>query len=113
LAEWAGRPDADTIDLLLYVAWELPPLSRAERARRVATRQRDFLSSFSSEAEKVLVTMLDQYAAKGAEELDVGALRADVYWPMGTVVEIADRFGGSDSLRSAVGRLSELVYSTT
>lgn len=112
LAEWAGRPDADTIDLLLYVAWELPLLSRAERARRVATRQRDFLSSFSSEAEKVLVTMLDQYATKGAEELDVAALRSDVYSPMGTVVEIADRFGGSDSLRSAVDKLSELVYST-
>lgn len=112
LAEWAGRPDADTIDLLLYAAWELPLLSRAERARRVTTRQRDFLSSFSSEAEKVLGTMLDQYATKGAEELDVAALRSDVYWPMGTVVEIADRFGGSDSLRSAVDKLSKLVYST-
>jgi type I restriction enzyme R subunit len=110
LAEWAGRPDADTIDLLLFVGWELPLLSRAERARRVQTRQRDFINSFAPEAREVLNKILEQYVARGADELDVGALKSQVYGSLGTVVEIADRFNGSDSLRSAIDKLSELIY---
>ncbi len=112
LAEWAGRPDADTIDLLLYVGWDLPLLSRAERARRVQTRQRDFLESFAPEARKVLNKLLEQYAVRGADELDVSALKSQAYGSLGTVVEIADRFGGSDSLRSAIDKLSELIYAS-
>jgi type I restriction enzyme R subunit len=113
LAEWAGRPDADTIDLLLYVAWELPLLSRAERARRVAMRHRDFLTSFAPEAQEVLNKVLEQYAARGAEELDVGALRSEAYANLGTVVELAGRFGGSASLRAAMGELGGLIYAAS
>jgi type I restriction enzyme R subunit len=110
LAEWTGRPDADAVDLLLNVAWQLPLLSRAERARRVETRQKDFLGEFSSVAERVLATMLEQYAERGADEVDVAALQADVYRPIGTVVEIARHFGGKDGLQSAVDKLGELLY---
>jgi len=110
LAEWAGQPDADTIDLLLYVGWEIPLLSRAERARRVQVRERDFLDSFAPEAREVINKVLEQYAAGGADELDIGALQSHAYRSLGTVVEIADRFGGSDSLRSAIDKLSELIY---
>ena len=110
LAEWAGRPDADTIDLLLYLAWELPLLSRAERARRVATRHRDFLESFAPEAREVLEKVLDQYAARGAEELEVGALRSEAYAELGTLVQLAQRFGGRDRLRSAMEELNTLIY---
>ena len=110
LAEWTGRPDADTVDLLLNVAWQVPLLSRAERARRVETRQKDFLAAFPSVAEKVLATMLEQYAARGAEELDVAALQGDVYWSMGTVVQITKHFGGKEGLTSAIDKLGELLY---
>ncbi len=110
LAEWASRPDADTIDLLLYVGWDLPLLSRAERAGRVQARQRDFLESFAPEAREVLNKLLEQYAVSGAEELDAGAFKSQAYSSLGTVVEIADRFGGSDNLRSAIDKLGELIY---
>jgi type I restriction enzyme, R subunit len=113
LADWAGRPDADTIDLLLYLAWELPLLSRAERARRVAMRHRDFLVSFAPEAQEVLTKVLEQYAARGAEELDIGALRSEAYASLGTVVELADRFGGSAKLRAAMDDLGGLVYAAS
>jgi type I restriction enzyme R subunit len=112
LAEWAGRPDADTIDLLLYVGWDLPLLSRAERARWVKTRQLDFLDSFAPEAREVLNKLLEQYAALGVDELDVSALRSTAYDSLGTVVEIAGRFGGSDGLRAAIDKLSELIYAS-
>ena len=111
LAEWAGRPDSDVIDLLLYVAWEVPLLSRAERARRVITRHQDFLLSFAPEAREVLDKVLEQYAARGAEELDMEALRAESYTEMGTVFEIAKWFGGSTQLRESMDALSSLIYS--
>jgi type I restriction enzyme R subunit len=110
LAEWAGQPDSDVIDLLLYVAWEIPLLSRAERARRVVTRYQDFLTSFAPQAQEVLERVLKQYAARGAEELDMEALRSESYAEMGTVFEIAKRFGGSTQLREAMGELSARVY---
>jgi type I restriction enzyme, R subunit len=110
LAEWAGRPDADTIDLLLYLAWELPLMSRSERARRVATRHRDFLESFAPEAREILDKVLDQYAARGAEELEVRALSSDAYQELGSIFELTKRFGGPDRLHSAMDELSALVY---
>ena len=85
------------IDLLLYVAWEVPLLSRAERARRVTMRHQDFLLSFAPEAREVLAKVLEQYAARGAEELDMEALRAESYTELGTVFEIAKWFGGAPS----------------
>ena len=97
LAEWAGRPDSDLIDLLLFVAWEVPLLSRAERARRVITRHQDFLLSFAPKAREILDKVLEQYAARGAEELDMEALRSESYTQLGTVVEIANWFGGAPS----------------
>ena len=112
LAEWTGQPDADTIDLLLYVGWEIPLLSRAERARRVRAREQDFLGSFAPEAREVINKVLEQYVAGGSDELDISALQSNAYRSLGTVVEIADRFGGSDSLRSAIAKLSELIYAS-
>ncbi|TDC58289.1 DEAD/DEAH box helicase [Actinomadura sp. KC345] len=114
LAEWAGRPDADTIDLLLYLAWEIPLLSRSERARRVAVRHREFLDSFAPQAREVLDRVLDQYAARGSEELEIRALRSDAYSSdFGNVLEIGERFGGGDRLREALDELNSLVYTAS
>jgi type I restriction enzyme R subunit len=113
LAEWSGRPDSDVIDLLLYVAWEVPLLSRAERARRVATRDQNFFLSFAPEAQAVLDKVLEQYAARGAEELDPAALRSESYTELGTVSEIAQWFGGSTRLQDAMEELGTLVYAST
>jgi type I restriction enzyme R subunit len=113
LAEWAGRPGADTIDLLLYLAWELPLMSRSERARRVVTRHRAFLESFAPEAREVLDKVLDQYATRGAEELEVGALRSGAYENLGTIFELANRFGGTDRLHGAIDELNTLIYTAS
>lgn len=112
LAEWAGRPDSDIIDLLLYVAWELPLLSRAERARRVLMRHQDFLLSFAPDARQVLDKVLRQYAAHGVEELEMDAFRSASYAELGTVSEIAARFGGGPHLREAMDELSALLYAS-
>ncbi len=94
----------------MYLAWELPLMSRSERARRVAVRHRDFLESFAPEAREVLDRVLEQYAERGAEELEIGALRSNAYEDLGNVLEISERFGGRDRLRGVLDELNALVY---
>jgi type I restriction enzyme R subunit len=77
----------------------------------VAVRHRDFLDSFALQAREVLDRVLDQYAARGAEELEIRALRSDAYsTEFGNVLEIGERFGGGDRLRTALDELNTLVY---
>ena len=78
LADWVGCPDADTIDLLLFVAWRTPVLTRAERAQRVRLRHQDFLSARGSKAEEELRAILEQYTARGPDALDLAAVRPDI-----------------------------------
>ncbi|MUN35400.1 DEAD/DEAH box helicase [Actinomadura sp. NEAU-AAG5] len=110
LGELTGRPDADTIDLLIYIGWDLPVLSRSERALRFKLRHRNFLESFADDAREVLDRVLEQYSTRGAEELDVQALRSPAYADLGTVVELASRFGGGAGLRSAIDALGVQLY---
>ncbi|MEW9530813.1 EcoAI/FtnUII family type I restriction enzme subunit R [Microbispora sp. NPDC049125] len=110
LGELTGRPDADSIDLLIYIGWNLPVLSRSERALRFKLRHRKFLDSFAYDAREVLERILEQYAARGEEELDIRALKSPAYADLGTVVELASRFGGGAGLRSAIDALSTQIY---
>lgn len=114
LAEWTGHPEADTIDLLLFVTWQLPLLSRAERARRLERHHRQFLDSFSPAAREVLDKILDRYAERGSEELDVSALRTEAYSDLGTLVELSQRFGDRSGarMRDAIDELGKLLYTS-
>jgi type I restriction enzyme, R subunit len=80
------------------------------RAGRVITRHQRFLLTFAPKAREVLDKVLEQYSARGAEELDMAALRSESYAELGTVSEIAQWFGGSIRLREAMDELSTLVY---
>jgi type I restriction enzyme, R subunit len=112
LAEQLGRPATDTLDMLLNITWQLPPVTRQERARQVARKHGDFLESFAPEAREILMTILDQYAAHGERELDLAVLRTPALAHLGTPTELADRFGGPQGLRNAVDQLSERIYET-
>lgn len=110
LAERLGQPASDTMDLLLYVTWHTPLVTRQERARRLEREHKEFLESFAPEAREILMTILDQYAAHGEQELDMTVLRAPALAYLGTPTELADRFGGAQGLRSAMDQLGEMIY---
>jgi len=111
LIERTGMGDADPLDVLVHVAWNQPLASRVERARRVRREHVEFFESFQPAAREVLASLLDKYAEHGISELDdLGVLEVPPLSALGTPAEIAGRFGSPESLRSAVSRLSELVY---
>lgn len=105
-----GHPEADPLDLLINAAWELPLVSRAERALRVQREDKEFLESFAPKTRAVLDALLDKFAEHGAQELNVRALRVPPFTEMGNVVELGDLFCGRDALHEAIDNLGRHLF---
>jgi type I restriction enzyme, R subunit len=105
-----GYPEADPIDLLISVAWDLPVVSRGERAGRVRREHREFLNSFGPQARAVLDALLEKFTEYGAMELTTSALRVHPFTEMGNIGQIGALFGGPEQLRAAVDHLGEYLF---
>ena len=111
LAELAGTPDADVFDLLCHVAFNAPLRTRRERAERLRKEKQDFFGQYGPEARAILAALLDKYAEHGTSQLNIpDALEVPPISAYGNIVEIAGKFGGTDKLLAAVGRMHELLY---
>jgi type I restriction enzyme R subunit len=111
LAEEAGQPDADPLDLLCHLAFNAPLHTRRERARRLRSERKDFFERYGPEARQVLEQLLDKYTEHGATQFDVpDALEVPPINAFGNVIEIAKLFGGVQKLRAAVNQLQALLY---
>jgi type I restriction enzyme R subunit len=111
LAERTGVADADPLDLLVYLAWNEPLMSRRDRTRRLRKEHAEFLESFQPEARAVLDQLLDKYAEHGIGQLeDLHVLQVPPLTELGSPVEIAGHFGGPDQLRRAIADLQEQLY---
>ncbi|MDQ1038560.1 type I restriction enzyme R subunit [Streptomyces sp. V3I8] len=104
------HPEADPIDLLINAAWELPLISRAERAHRVRREHDQFLKKFAPEAREVLDALLDRFTEKGATELEAGALRVPPFRQLGTIRQLAARFGGTPQMHEAIDDLGKRIF---
>lgn len=111
LAQLAGTPDADVFDLLCHVAFNAPLRTRRERAERLRKEKQDFFAQFGPEARAILATLLDKYAEHGTNQLNIpDALEVPPISDYGNIIEIAGKFGGTDKLLAAVGKMHELLY---
>lgn len=110
LAEEVGK-DLDPFDLLLHVAFNMPPLTRRERANRV--RKRNVFTQYGPVARKVIEALIDKYADEGVatiESMDV--LRVPPITHLGSPVELIRSFGGRDQYLAAVHLLEREIYSS-
>jgi len=111
LAEVTGRRDADPFDLLTHVAFNAPLRSRRERAQVVRQEHGDFFDAYGPQAQPVLDYLLRKYTDFGVAQLaDLHILELPDVPVKGTVVEIANLFGGVDELRKATRELQNLIY---
>ena len=108
--EHTGLHDADPLDLLVHLAWNEPLASRFDRARRVRSERAAFFEQFSPDARVVLDELLDKYAAYGPGELGPASLRVPPLSGMGSPVELANRFGGPEAMRTAIAALQDELY---
>jgi type I restriction enzyme R subunit len=111
LAEAVGQPNADPFDLLIHVAFNAPLRSRRERAEAVRREHRQFLETYGPQAREVLDYLLDKYTDHGVAQLtDLHILELPDVPVRGTVLEIADMFGGVTELKEATVKLQDLLY---
>jgi type I restriction enzyme R subunit len=97
-------------DLICHIAYDQPPLTRAERANNV--KKRNYFTKYGDKARAILEALLDKYANE-----DIGAIESAKvlkYKPfneIGTTVEIIDEvFGGKDDYEHAIEELEHAIY---
>lgn len=114
LLGFTGLIGADPFDVLLRAAWDVPPVSRRERAERVRVAHAAKLDEYSEAARSVLEVLLDRYAELGIGEVDSQqALRVPPLSELGTPVEIASEFGGAREYRQALDELQEWIFESS
>lgn len=115
LKEQVGA-EYDPFDLICHVAYDRPPLTRQERARKV--KKEDVYTRFSDVARQVLDGLLQKYADEGVGVLEDAArpkmmakmLRVRPFSHYGSPKQIVDAFGGRDAYLTAVTQLSQQIY---
>ena len=99
----------DLFDIICHVAYDMPPLTRKERAENV--KKRNYFTKYGDTARKVLEALLDKYADEGVEPIeDMGILRIQPFSKFGPPMEIVKEFGGKDQYIKAVKELEEYIY---
>jgi type I restriction enzyme R subunit len=108
LAQEVGK-NYDPFDLICHIVWDVPPLTRQERAREV--KKRNYFSKYVDRARKVLDELLDKYADEGIEAvIEPQILKIDPFTKIGTPMEIAQLFGGKRGYLQAVKELETQLF---
>jgi type I restriction enzyme R subunit len=108
LADEVGR-DLDPFDLICYVAFDRPPLTRSERANNV--RKRDIFTKYGPQARAVLEALLLKYQDDGVTDLrDPHLLQISPFDEIGTPVQLIKEFGSKSDYEAAVRELEAALY---
>ena len=109
LRETSGNKDIDDFDLICHIAYDKPPLTKAERVNNV--KKRGYLYKYSGLAQDVISALLDKYMNDGINDIDnVAILSIDPFRRYGTPRNIANLFGGKNGYVKAVRELQNQLY---
>ncbi|EKE67443.1 MULTISPECIES: EcoAI/FtnUII family type I restriction enzme subunit R [Gammaproteobacteria] len=101
----------DPFDLVCHVAWDMPPLTRKERAEQV--KKRNYFTQYGDQARKVLEALLDKYADEGVAQIEeTQILTIAPFTQFGTPLEIIRAFGGLGQYQQAINELEQALYSS-
>ncbi|WP_195428091.1 DEAD/DEAH box helicase family protein [Clostridium sp. D46t1_190503_E9] len=109
LLEEVGK-DMDVFDLVCHVAFDMPVLTRKERANNV--KKRNYFGKYNEKARIVLEKLLDKYSNEGIENIeDIKVLKLPDFKEIGTQLEIVKKvFGGKKEYEKAVKELVKELY---
>lgn len=103
------KKDLDVFDLVCHIAWDMPALTRRERAERV--KKRNYFTKYGEKARVIINALLDKYADEGIEDIeDLSVLRVEPFNDFGTPSEIVQIFGGKDKYMQALEELEQELY---
>jgi type I restriction enzyme, R subunit len=101
--------DLDPFDIICHVAWDMPPLTRKERAEKV--KKRNYFTKYGEQAQKVINTLLEKYADEGVVHIEeTKILTIQPFTDYGTPLEIIKQFGGITKYEKAIKELEQAIY---
>ena len=101
--------DFDPFDLICHIAFDKKPLTRLERINNV--KKRDYFAKYEIKARQVIEAILEKYSDNGILNFeDLSIINLDPINKLGTPVEIAEIFGGKESLFKAMNEISKEIY---
>lgn len=99
----------DPFDLICHVAFDMPALSRKDRADNV--KKRNYFAKYSEKAQAVLSNLLDKYADDGLLTIEsVEVLKLKPINELGTPLELIKAFGGKPQYELAIKELEQELY---
>lgn len=110
LVDITKHTDVDPFDLLCFVAYDLKPLTRKQRADLVKKNKQDFFAHYSEKAKIILNLILEKYIEYGADQIRPDIIAVDPIAAQGNPLEIVNEFGGVDQFKNAIERLQTLLY---
>jgi type I restriction enzyme R subunit len=103
------KKDLDVFDLICHIAWDMPALTRRERAEKV--KKRNYFTKYGEKARIVIDALLDKYSSEGIENIeDLSVLRIDPFNQIGTPIEILQIFGGKEEYLHVIEKLENELY---
>lgn len=109
LREKSGNKDLDDFDLICHIAYDRPPLTKAERAKNV--QKQGYLHQYSALAQRVLNALLDHYMNEGIKDLgSTQILTLPQFKQIASMPTIVKEFGGLDGYMQAVKGLEDRLY---
>ncbi len=110
LMEITKQKEADPFDLLCFVAYDLKPQTRKQRADLLKKNKTDFFSQYSEKAQQVLQMILDKYIDFGLNQIRPDIISVDPFTQQGNTIEIVNEFGGFDQFKKAIEEIQTLLY---
>ena len=111
LMDITKQKEADPFDLLCFVAYDLKPKTRKQRAELLEKNKPDFFSLYSEKAQHVLKMILYKYVDFGLNQIRPDIISAEPIRQEGNEIEIVNEFGGIDKYKQAIEQLQALLYS--
>ena len=102
--------DVDAFDLLCYVAFDLKPLTRKQRVDLLKKNKPDLFSNYSEGAREIIDLIISKYINFGLDQLKPEIIQVEPISSKGNIMEIAEKFGGIDKLKSVIEYLQKYLY---
>jgi type I restriction enzyme, R subunit len=110
LMDITKQQDVDPFDLLCFVAFDLKPLTRKQRADLFKKNKPDFFAHYSERAKDVLNLILEKYVDYGLNQIRPDIISVEPIAQQGNPIEIVNEFGGMDEFKKAISELQTLLY---
>ena len=110
LTEVSEQKDSDLFDLICFVAYDLKPLTRKQRANLLLKNKPDFFANYSLKAREVLTLIIEKYIDFGLNQINPNIVLSPPISQIGNSIEIANEFGGIENLQKAIEKLQVLLY---